>query len=85
MNGEFSFGDNPNIRKMIGEMEKESAASCVLDMSGLRSIDSAGLGMILLINDAMKNSSKTMSICGAHGQVQKMLDISKFSDIVTIE
>jgi len=85
MTGGFSFDDNLNIRKMIGEMEKDGAATCVIDMSGLRSIDSAGLGMILLINDAMKNSSKTMSIRGANGQVQKMLDISKFSDIVTIE
>ena len=85
MNGEFSFNDNPGVRKMIGELEKENATSCVLDMSGLNSIDSAGLGMILLINDAVKKSGKAMSIRGASGQVLKMLDISRFSDIVTIE
>jgi len=85
MTGVFSFDDNPDIRKMIGEVESGSAVSCVIDMSGLSSIDSAGLGMILLINDAVKSSKKTMSIRGAQGQVQKMLDISKFSDIVSIE
>jgi len=84
MSGEFRFDDNPIVRKMIGELENENGSACEIEMSALTSIDSAGLGMILLINDAVKKSGKAMSLRGASGQVQKMLDISKFSDIVTI-
>jgi len=54
-------------------------------LKDLESIDSAGLGMLLIINDAVQEDSKSMVLSGAKGQVQKMLDISKFAEIITIK
>lgn len=83
--GEFTFSDNESIRLLIGEITDTECSHTSIDLSDLSSIDSAGLGMLLLINDAVQNKNNTMDLCGATGQVQKMLEISKFSEIIPVK
>ncbi len=82
--GQFSFSDNATVRKIIEEVTPGNFSRCSIDMNQLQSIDSAGLGMILLINDALQEAGKSLELKGATGQVQKMLEISKFSEIISI-
>lgn len=84
LNGDLKFTDSAAVRTIIGEIKSASDNSVVLDLSGLDSIDSAGLGMILLVNDAAVDAGKSFSVSKAGGQVKKMLEISKFSDLMTI-
>lgn len=84
LHGDLDFKDSMVIKKMTGEIKKATDSSITLDLSGLTSIDSAGLGMILLVSDAAADTGKGFSVCKASGQVKKMLDISKFGDLMTI-
>lgn len=84
MNGEFGFADNPGVHKLIRELDDHDVRHCVVDLTGVSNIDSAGLGLILLVNDATRKSGMDLTLQGAHGQVQKMLEISRFTDIVKI-
>lgn len=84
LRGDLKFSDSSVVRTMIGEIKNSADRSIALDLSGLSSIDSAGLGMILLINDAANDAGKSFSVGKASGQVKKMLDISKFGDLMTI-
>ncbi len=84
LRGDLSFKDSAVIKKMIGEIKDSTDDAIALDLSGLANIDSAGLGMILLMNDAAADTGKNFSIGKAGGQVRKMLDISKFGDLMTI-
>ena len=83
-NGQMTFSDNDTIRTVISEIEGGDFTSCSIDLSELTSIDSAGLGMLLLINDASTDCGKSLEISGAAGQVEKMLEISKFGEVLTI-
>ena len=83
--GKFSFSDNELVKNIIDEVKKSSCTNCLIDVSALTAIDSAGLGMLLLVNDALKDNDKNMEVRGAAGQVLKMLEISKFSQIITIK
>ncbi|WP_085905444.1 STAS domain-containing protein [Kiloniella majae] len=84
-NGDFGFPDNPKTQEIMKEVKESSCSGVSIDLSGLESIDSAGLGMLLLINDAAEDSGKKLELCRPVGQVQKMLEISKFSEIISIK
>lgn len=83
--GKFSFSDNEKIHRAIAEISDTESTQCIVNLSGLESIDSAGLGMLLLMNDATAEKNKHLEIMGAAGQVQKMLEISKFTEIMTVK
>jgi len=83
--GKFSFSDNEMMQKVIEDIKGSDCSLCSIDLSGLESIDSAGLGMLLLVNDAIQEDDKSMEISGPTGQVQKMLEISKFSEIIPVK
>ncbi len=84
MTGSFGFSDNPKIRGLIGELEGSDSSNVTLDLSGLSHIDSSGLGMLVLVNDATEEQSKKLTVKGASGQVRKLLDISKFDQMMSI-
>lgn len=85
MTGAFGFADNGKVRKIIEELGAASAADCVIDLADVSTIDSAGLGMIILINDAVSGSDKSLTLRNPQGQVRKMLEISKFDELMSIE
>ncbi len=82
--GKFAFSDNETVQKLITEFKDGNCVSCSINLSALESIDSAGLGMLLLINDAIQEDGHKVELHGASGQVQKMLEISKFSEVIAI-
>lgn len=83
--GEFGFPDNPKTKSIITNIKENDCSLISIDLSGLETIDSAGLGMLLIINDAIEEAGKNLELCHPKGQVQKMLEISKFSKIITIK
>ena len=82
--GKFSFTDNENVRMLIEEFKGSGCSRCSVQLGGLDEIDSAGLGMLILIHEAVKEDGKSVEFVGPTGQVERMLEISKFSEIITI-
>ncbi len=83
--GKFGFSDSANIRKLIGSLADHKGKEVVLDLTDLEAIDSAGLGMIILLNDAAQEKELRIRLTGAGGQVRKMLDISNFAELMAID
>lgn len=83
--GDFGFSDNTKTQKVITEVTDSDCTLCSVDLSGLQSIDSAGLGMFLLLNDAVVGDGKKIELKNPSGQVLKMLQISRFADIIPIK
>lgn len=82
--GSFGFEDNSNIEKLVESLTGDSG-KVVMNLAGLSKIDSAGLGMIILIKDEVEAAGGKFSVRGATGQVKKMLDISRFDQLMTVE
>ena len=82
--GKFSFTDNDAVRKLINEFKASGCTQCLVQLDRLEEIDSAGLGMLILIHEAVKEDGKSAVFVGPTGQVQKMLEISKFAEVITI-
>lgn len=85
LKGRLTFTDHEQFRKITEAMHEPGSAKCTLDVSGLEFIDSAGLGLLLLVNEAAKENDISVSIRGAQDQVKKMLEITRFEEMIPIE
>jgi anti-anti-sigma factor len=85
LQGRLTFSDNVVFRKIVDDLKEFGGAKCVFDLSGLEFIDSAGLGMLMLLRDATTGKSFSIAIRGADGQVRRMLEIAKFDALIPFE
>ncbi len=83
--GKLSFLDQPVVQSLLEDLEKDDCKKCIVDVASLDTIDSAGLGMLLIISDALRDLGKEFELHAPKGQVAKMLEISKFADMFTIK
>ena len=71
-----------HITNAIGEYAEQK---CVIDLANVDFIDSAGLGMLLLARDKISKNKGQIILKSPQGQVNKMLELSKFDTIFLIE
>ena len=80
----MGFPDNENIRNLINELDTLKPGSVRIDLSALQNIDSAGIGMLMLIDDVAQEKGIALSLSGIGGQVEKVLNVCKLSEIMQI-
>lgn len=85
LQGRLTFSDNVEFRKIVEDLKAYGGSKCVFDLSALEFIDSAGLGMLMLLRDATSDRPFSLSIRGADGQVKRMLEIAKFDALIPFE
>ena len=85
LNGSFKFNDNEVFREIVHDMENASGKPYVFDLGGLEFIDSAGLGMLLIAKKTAEKNDIGLILRGAHGQVQHMLQVTKFDTLIECE
>ncbi len=85
LEGDFTFTDNETFRALLAELKSENPNCCVINLSQLNFMDSAGLSMLLLLKDVATNISCSLSLRSPQGQVGKMLRISRFGEEIPIE
>ena len=81
----MTFSDNGSFRSLLDDIVKAGAKKCVFDLSGLASIDSAGLGMFVIALDQGKKQGWTLALRSPKGQVKTLLELAKFDKLLTIE
>ncbi len=80
--GRLSYEDYQDFHKMVTDIEGGSGHRVVFHISGLGSIDSAGLGMFMVAREMLDARAMTIQLKGAGGPVRKMMDLVKFGDAV---
>lgn len=81
LQGRLTFDGNAAFRTIIETLEKKSGRSAIVDLSGLDFIDSAGLGMLLLLQETC---GRGLSLRAPKGQVRRLLAAAHFQTIVPI-
>jgi anti-anti-sigma factor len=82
---QFTFADNHKFKQIMDLTKQENLQFLELDFAKVDFIDSAGLGMLLLLRDECQNRHIPISIHSAHGQVEKIFMISKFDQLFSIQ
>lgn len=85
LSGQFIFSDHTKFREILNAAEDDTTQTIRIDFSGIEFIDSAGLGMLLLLRDICIKSGKRLILARPRGQVKKVFDISKFEHLFSID
>ncbi len=84
LEGQFTFSDNMAFRAITEEVAKQSVSQVIVDVGTLEYIDSAALGMFLLLRDFAQKRHISLTLKGAQGQVKKVFDVSRFDQLFTL-
>ena len=69
--GRFTFHDLI-LEKFLRKISDQKISNMIINMTNLKYIDSAALGMLLILDDAIKNNNGTITVSGLHGQVDRV-------------
>lgn len=85
LNGSFTFEQNQHFHELITSLQEKHVSCIKIDFSNVDFIDSAGLGMILLLRNSLEKTDTSIILSKPSGQIEKMFSLSKFDTLFTIE
>lgn len=72
------------IRKEVTEMFENGTSKMVIDLNGIKYIDSSGFGCLLAITRSAKNNYAQVKFCNIHPDVNKILKILHLHTVFSI-
>lgn len=81
LTGRLTFQENADFRDFIRQLQQVTG-TLVVDLVGLDFIDSAGLGMLLVLREGRET---TVRLCTGPGQVSRLLELARFSDFFAFD
>ena len=85
IDGSLTFEDHNAFRHMIEQVDSAGKGTCIINMQRVSYLDSAALGMLLLLRERLNKRNVSIVLSKANGQVAKILTLSNFGQLFTIE
>ncbi|RTR19557.1 anti-sigma factor antagonist [Azospirillum griseum] len=85
LSGRLEFTDHDRLRDIVELLDGNGLRRFVLNLSALDFIDSAGLGMLLILQEEAEQRNIKLVVSGPRGDVKRSIDLAKINEIVTIE
>jgi len=83
--GRLEYTDHDRLHDIVGLLEITRARGFVVDLAGLDFIDSAGLGMLLILQEEAESRNIKLTVRGAQGDVKRSIDLARIGEIITVE
>lgn len=80
LSGKLTYEENESFRESLSALEEHEAQEIMIDISNLEFVDSAGLGMLLLLRDRMPQNCR-IGLSGANAQVRKILTLTRLDQM----
>ncbi len=84
LRGRLAFTDHDAFRDIVAQLGQPGPSTCSVNLSGLEAIDSAGLGLLMLVNDAAKENHISVTLRGARDQVKRMLELTMITEVIAV-
>ncbi len=84
LRGSLNFNDHEAFRDIVAKLNEPGPSTCSVNLGGLDGIDSAELGLLMLINDSAKEQGISVTLRGAKDQVKRMLELTKITEVITV-
>jgi anti-sigma B factor antagonist len=86
ISGRLNLGNSlMSIETSIRRLIDEGARKLIIDLTGLDSIDSSGIGMMVSCSGLIEQSGGRMRIAGARGSVAKSFDLVHLNRIAALD
>lgn len=83
--GELVLSDEEEFRGLSERVHEMPIKHCSVDITGLEFMDSAGLGLLLVLKEMTEENGASISLKVADGPVREILDISEFESLIPYE
>ncbi|MGQ9365504.1 STAS domain-containing protein [Azospirillum sp. ST 5-10] len=84
LSGNFTFAENGTFRRVVEEVTAAAPSDVAVDLSGLRTVDSAGLSMLVLLRERLQRSGATMALHRPPPQIDRILAVVDFGALFAI-
>lgn len=81
----LAFDDHDSFRDLLSQISASGSKKCVMDLAELNTIDSAGLGMLMIAHETSEKENWEFVISQPQGMVRRMLEITEFNKLMTVE
>lgn len=85
MNGKFTFSDHADFKDLFELFKGDALETLEFDVEKLDFVDSAALGLLLLVRDEAEKHSTHLILIKPTGQVKKMFEISRFYELFDVK
>jgi anti-anti-sigma factor len=86
LNGRFDFNSHREFRNSYDTVLADSAVQKFdVDLGGVDYLDSAALGMLLLLRERGVAANKQVALCNCHGMVAQVLEVANFNKLFTMK
>lgn len=85
LSGQFTLTDSDAFKEIMEQVGQHKPRAIIIDFSDVDFIDSAGLGMLLLMRDTCQGKNISISLKSTQGQVKKIFGISRFDQLFTVQ
>ena len=82
--GRLTGQDGDGVRDLIAAVKRCADRRCVLDLTGLEFIDSAGIGMLLVVNGEAVAADRLVAMVVGEGQVRKVVTLTRIGMIIPL-
>ena len=84
LSGDLTFARYKEFQDVMKSATSAGKRSCVIDLSALTSIDSAGIGMLLFANDETKQTDIALKLRAPRGEVKTILEHTKIGEVIPV-
>ena len=85
LTGRITIGrDCKQLEWAVENLVKEGRKKAILDLSGVTSVDSTGIGIIVMSAGQIKKSGGELRVAGANGHVEQVLRMTNVDQIVIL-
>lgn len=85
ISGQITYRDHDDLFEATSFINDKNTQECVINLSQVDFIDSAGLGMLLILNDLARKNSATLIIKGIKDKVKAIIEATKLNEVITLE
>ncbi len=82
LEGRFTFTDHESFRRLIEELGGAAPRQCTIDLSAVTYLDSAAVGMLLLMRERLDRSKIVLK--GGSPSVKELIRIAKLGTLFDI-
>jgi anti-anti-sigma factor len=84
ISGRFEFSDHTAFRQGYN-LVSPASSNYILDMSRVDYMDSAALGMLVVLHERTGKNKNKIVLKGCSPEILQIIEISKFDQLITIE
>jgi anti-sigma B factor antagonist len=84
LSGDVDVAQGLGLRDLLGELLSGPPGAIVVDLSGVRFLDSSGVGLLVTSHRRAAGDGRGFAICGAGDAVQRTLELTRTDRILSI-